>query len=66
MSYEGFRVNPVTGCIRSQEQKSPFEGMSEEQKEFEATKLMNAMNQMLEAGKHFFEISFSRTFFQAL
>merc|ERR1719334_1248393 len=46
---ERHKVNPVTGC----EEKvvaSPFEGMSEEQKEYEAMKLVNTLDKMTRSG----------------
>jgi len=43
------KVNPVTGC-EEKKGPSPFEGMSEEQKEHEAIKLVNLMDKMMGAG----------------
>lgn len=37
---DGCRVNPVTGAVDRLPKISPFEGMSEEQKEYEAMKLV--------------------------
>lgn len=39
------RINPVTGCIQEQT-PNPLEGMSEEQKEYEANQLVNLIDQM--------------------
>lgn len=45
------RINPVTGCIRPEPSgPSPLDGMSEEQKEYEAMKLVNAMNKLMKTG----------------
>ena len=44
-----FRINPVTGHI-APPKRSPFEGMSEEQKEYEANKLANMIHQLHELG----------------
>ncbi|VDP00093.1 unnamed protein product [Heligmosomoides polygyrus] len=42
------RINPVTGYLRPENSGvSPFEGMSEEQKEYEAMKLVDAMNKLM-------------------
>ncbi|PAV74645.1 hypothetical protein WR25_25645 [Diploscapter pachys] len=43
------KVNPVTGYIKP-EGPDPMAGMTEEQKEYEAMKLMNAMNKMIDSG----------------
>ncbi len=43
------RVNPIVGCVEPQ-RPSPFEGMSEEQKEHEAMKLVNLINDMHNLG----------------
>jgi len=43
------KVNPITGRVEK-EKKSPFEGMSEEQKEYEAVKIVNMMNQLMNSG----------------
>ncbi|GMT24898.1 hypothetical protein PFISCL1PPCAC_16195, partial [Pristionchus fissidentatus] len=43
------RVNPVTGYVR-EERPDPMAGMSEEQKEFEAMKLVEAMDRLLGEG----------------
>ncbi|GMS96006.1 hypothetical protein PENTCL1PPCAC_18181 [Pristionchus entomophagus] len=43
------RVNPVTGYVR-EERPDPMEGMSEEQKEHEAMKLVQAMDRLLGEG----------------
>jgi len=43
------KVNPITGRVEK-EKKSPFEGMSEEQKEYEAVKIVNMMNQLMSSG----------------
>lgn len=42
-------MNPVTGYIKP-EGPDPMAGMTEEQKEYEAMKLMNAMNKMIDSG----------------
>ncbi|KIH63815.1 hypothetical protein ANCDUO_05878 [Ancylostoma duodenale] len=45
------KINPVTGCIRPEPTgPSPLDGMSEEQKEYEAMKLVNAMNKLMKTG----------------
>uniref|UniRef100_A0A7I4YMC0 Synembryn n=1 Tax=Haemonchus contortus TaxID=6289 RepID=A0A7I4YMC0_HAECO len=45
------RINPVTGYLRPENPGvSPFEGMSEEQKEYEAMKLVDAMNKLMNTG----------------
>ncbi|CAI2350298.1 unnamed protein product [Caenorhabditis sp. 36 PRJEB53466] len=43
-------VNPVTGAVYPADRGSILAGMSDEQKEFEAMKLVDAMNKMMEAG----------------
>ncbi|XP_044020953.1 synembryn [Aphidius gifuensis] len=42
-------INPVTGCYERPKQ-NPMEGMSEEQKEYEAMKLVNLVNQLANGG----------------
>lgn len=42
-------INPVTGCYEPP-RPNPFEGMSDEQKEFEAMKLVNLMDQLNRQG----------------
>ncbi|CAC5386463.1 Synembryn-A,Synembryn,Synembryn-B [Mytilus coruscus] len=42
-------VNPVTGRYET-EKSNPFEGMSDEQKEYEAMKLVNAMDKLQRGG----------------
>lgn len=42
-------VNPLTGCVE-QKRPNPLEGMSEEQKEYEAVKLINLMDKMNRSG----------------
>ncbi|XP_052759790.1 synembryn-A-like isoform X2 [Mya arenaria] len=44
-----FRVNPVTGRFEEDKAK-PWEGMTDEQKEYEAMKLVNAMDKLNRAG----------------
>ncbi|KAJ1374549.1 hypothetical protein KIN20_037257 [Parelaphostrongylus tenuis] len=45
------RINPVTGYLRPENSgASPFEGMSEEQKEYEAMKLVDAMSKLMNTG----------------
>uniref|UniRef100_A0A1I7XCI4 Synembryn-A n=1 Tax=Heterorhabditis bacteriophora TaxID=37862 RepID=A0A1I7XCI4_HETBA len=44
------RVNPVTGCLRPPSCTSPFDGMSEEQKEYEAMRLVDAMHKLMNTG----------------
>jgi len=46
---ERHKVNPVIGCVE-EPVVSPLEGMSEEQKEYEAMKLVNLMDQMTRTG----------------
>ena len=43
------QVNPVTGC-EEKPGPSPLEGMSEEQKEYEAMQLVNLMDKMTRTG----------------
>ena len=43
------KVNPVVGCVEP-ERPSPFEGMSEEQKEYEALKLVNLIDSLQKEG----------------
>ena len=43
------KINPVTGHVEPP-RKSPFEGMTEEQKEYEANKLANLIHQLHELG----------------
>jgi hypothetical protein len=43
------RINPVTGYVEPT-RPSPFEGMTEEQKEFEANKLANLIHQLHDLG----------------
>ena len=43
------RINPVTGYVE-QEKPSPFEGMTEEQKEHEAMKLANIIDRLHSLG----------------
>ncbi|XP_034949831.1 synembryn [Chelonus insularis] len=42
-------IDPVTGCYE-QPKSNPFEGMSEERKEYEAMKLVNLINQLTNEG----------------
>lgn len=42
-------INPVTGCFEPF-RSSPMEGMTEEQKEYEAMKLVNLMDQLNRQG----------------
>jgi hypothetical protein len=44
-----FSINPVVGCVEL-ERPSPFEGMSEEQKEYEAMKLVNLISDLQKEG----------------
>ncbi|XP_073963372.1 chaperone Ric-8A-like [Choristoneura fumiferana] len=43
------RIDPVVGCTRPP-RANPFEGMSEEQKEYEAMKLVNLFDKMVSEG----------------
>eukprot|EP00095_Tigriopus_kingsejongensis_P003037 maker-scaffold1070_size64748-snap-gene-0.14 protein:Tk03037 transcript:maker-scaffold1070_size64748-snap-gene-0.14-mRNA-1 annotation:"synembryn" len=43
------KVNPIVGCVEP-ERPSPFEGMSEEQKEYEAVKLANLIHDLHNMG----------------
>jgi hypothetical protein len=43
------KVNPVTGC-EEKKQANPLEGMSDEQKEYEAMQLVNLMDKMTRSG----------------
>lgn len=44
-----FRINPVVGCYEPPH-LNPMEGMTEEQKEYEAVKLANMMDKMQREG----------------
>ena len=44
-----FRINPVSGYVEP-DRPSPFEGMSEEQKEHEAVKLANIIDRLHSLG----------------
>lgn len=44
-----FRVNPIVGCVEPT-RPSPFEGMSDEQKEYEAMKLVNLIHELHNVG----------------
>uniref|UniRef100_A0A0N4ZF87 Synembryn n=1 Tax=Parastrongyloides trichosuri TaxID=131310 RepID=A0A0N4ZF87_PARTI len=44
------KVNPITGYIEKQPKYNVFENMSEEQKEYEAVKLANALHKMMDLG----------------
>lgn len=46
---ERHKINPVIGCVE-EPVKSPLEGMSEEQKEYEAMQLVNLMDKMQRTG----------------
>eukprot|EP00094_Tigriopus_californicus_P013879 TCALIF_13434-PA protein Name:"Similar to RIC8A Synembryn-A (Gallus gallus)" AED:0.13 eAED:0.13 QI:0/0/0/0.8/1/1/5/0/345 len=43
------KVNPIVGCVEPT-RPSPFEGMSEEQKEYEAMKLVNLIHELNNVG----------------
>ena len=43
-------INPVTGRVDPPSSKNPFEGMTEEQKEYEAMKLVNAIDKLQRQG----------------
>lgn len=43
------RINPVTGCFEEHKDK-PMQDMSDEQKEYEAIKLVNTIDQMMRQG----------------
>ena len=43
------RINPVTGHVEPPK-VSPFEGMTEEQKEYEANRLANLMHKLSDLG----------------
>ncbi|XP_011164368.1 synembryn [Solenopsis invicta] len=43
------QINPVTGCFE-QPKPNPFEGMTEEQKEYEALKLVNLVDKLTREG----------------
>ena len=43
------RVNPIVGCVEPV-RPSPFEGMTDEQKEYEAMKLVNLINDLHNVG----------------
>ncbi len=44
-----FRVNPVLGCYEAR-RPDPMAGMTEEQKEYEAMKLVDQINKLMNAG----------------
>ena len=46
---EAHKVNPITGCVE-EDRPNPLEGMSEEQKEYEAMKLVNMMDKLVKDG----------------
>lgn len=46
---EAHRINPIIGCIE-EARRNPLEGMSEEQKEFEAMRLVNMIDQLSRGG----------------
>lgn len=45
MNFFRFRINPVTGCYEGPK-TDPLAGMTEEQKEFEALKLVEHIDQL--------------------
>lgn len=48
-----FRVNPVSGYIQPQNENNPLAGMTDEQKEHEAMKLVNAIDQVIRRSPYF-------------
>jgi len=46
---EAHKVNPITNVVE-EERPSPFEGMSDEQKEYEAMKMVNMINDLMKTG----------------
>ena len=46
---EAHKVNPITGRVE-EVRKNPLEGMTDEQKEYEAMKLVNMMDQLMKGG----------------
>ena len=45
-----FRINPITGCVETESSNSQLDDMTEEQKEYEANKLVNLIDQMQRTG----------------
>ncbi|XP_017114565.1 synembryn [Drosophila elegans] len=43
-------INPVLGCVEPRGQRNPLDGMSEEQKEYEALQLVNLIEQLRQGG----------------
>lgn len=46
---EAHKVNPITGCVE-EKRTNPLEGMSDEQKEYEAVKLVNMLDKLIKDG----------------
>lgn len=49
MTSDSIRINPVTGCVEEQ-RGNPLEGMSDEQKEYEARELVGLIEKMSRTG----------------
>lgn len=43
-------INPVLGCVEPRSKPNPLDGMSEEQKEYEALQLVNLIEQLRQGG----------------
>ncbi|EDV33874.1 uncharacterized protein Dana_GF19073 [Drosophila ananassae] len=43
-------INPVLGCVEPRSKSNPLDGMSEEQKEYEALQLVNLIEQLRQGG----------------
>jgi len=55
-AYFYFRVNPITGYMDPSEKVSPFDGMTEEQKEYEAIKLVRNTKSSYSLGVIFYSL----------
>lgn len=51
------RINPVVGCVQK-DKPNPLAGMTEEQKEYEANRLVNAIDQLQRLDFLYFKIIF--------
>lgn len=54
-----FRINPVTGCYEGPK-SNPMEGISEEQKEYEALKLLHLVDELTRFVNICFTYKYSR------
>ncbi|XP_075586533.1 ric8 guanine nucleotide exchange factor A [Dermatophagoides farinae] len=44
------KINPIVGCVQEEEGPNPLSNMTEEQKEYEANRLVNAIDQLQRSG----------------